>query len=169
MVDESVEVGRNRIGGKPGAPRIGFISIRYIVAFAARSDPLEHRSIRPTHRAGGHRTVEIVNDTLYHFGFQAGRTDNARQRRAMHGEQIAEEAGEVGKAGGGRVGNRAAARGRMPGGRPPRDGLHRSSGGGAARTPAYGAKNTSVRFVKLPEFVCTNSGWNDDDGSTSSP
>ncbi len=164
MVDESVEVGRNRIGGKPGAPRIGFISIRYIVAFAARSDPLEHRSIRPTLRSGGHRTVEIVNDTLYHFGFQAGRTDNARQRRAMHGEQIAEEAG---KAGGGRVGSRAAARGRMPGGRPPRDGLHR--GGGAARTPAYGAKNTSVRFVKLPEFVCTNSGWNDDDGSTSSP
>lgn len=165
MVDESVEVGRNRIGGKPDAPRIGFISIRYIVAFAARSDPLEHRSIRPAHRSGGHRTVEIVNDTLYHFGFQAGRTDNARQRRAMHGEQIAEEAGE---AGGGRVGNRAAARGRMPGGRPPRDGLHRS-GGGAARTPAYGAKNTSVRFVKLPEFVCTNSGWKDEDGSTSSP
>ncbi|SAJ95700.1 hypothetical protein UA17_04154 [Burkholderia multivorans] len=83
----------------------------------------------------------------------------------MHGEQIAEEAGE---AGGGRVGNRAAARGRMPGGRPPRDGLHRS-GGGAARTPAYGAKNTSVRFVKLPEFVCTNSGWNDEEGSTSRP
>lgn len=168
MVDESVEVCRNRIGGEPGAPRIGFISIRYIVAFAARSDALEHRSIRPTHRSGERRTVEIVNDTLYHFGFQAGRTDNARQRRAMHGERIAEEAGKAGKADGGRVGNRAAARGRMRGGRPPRDGLHRG-GGGAARTPAYGAKNTSVRFVKLPEFVCTNSGWNDDDGSTSSP
>lgn len=162
MVDESVEVCRNRIGGEPGAPRIGFISIRYIVAFAARSDALEHRSIRPTHRSGERRTVEIVNDTLYHFGFQAGRTDNAQQRRAMRGERIA------GKADGGRVGNRAAACGRMSGGRPPRDGLHRG-GGGAADTPAYGAKNTSVRFVKLPEFVCTNSGWNDDDGSTSSP
>lgn len=163
MVDESVEVGRNRIGGKPGAPRIGFISIRYIVAFVARSDPLEHRSIRPTHRSGGHRTVEIVNDTLYHFGFQAGRTDNARQRRAMHGEQIAEEAGETGR----RPRRKPSGRAWSNAGRPPRDGLHR--GGGAARTPAYGAKNTSVRFVKLPEFVCTNSGWNDEDGSTSSP
>ncbi|EMH2960149.1 hypothetical protein V6G44_000436 [Burkholderia multivorans] len=168
MVDESVEVCRNRIGGKPGAPRIGFISIRYIVAFAARSDPLEHRSIRAPRRSGGHRTIEIVNDTLYHFGLQADRTDNGRRRRAMHGEPIAEEMGKAGKAA-------AAPRTERPrmvecrtvAARPPRDGLHR--GGGAARTPAYGAKNTSVRFVKLPEFVCTNSGWNDDDGSTSSP
>ncbi|WP_310676040.1 hypothetical protein, partial [Burkholderia multivorans] len=99
MVDESVEVCRNRIGGKPGAPRIGFISIRYIVAFTARSDPLEHRSIRPPRRSGGHRTIEIVNDTLYHFGLQADRTDNGRRRHAMHGEPIAEEMGKAGKAG----------------------------------------------------------------------
>ena len=33
----------------------------------------------------------------------------------------------------------------------------------------HGAKNTSVRFVRLPALVCTKNGWNDDDGSTSSP
>lgn len=33
----------------------------------------------------------------------------------------------------------------------------------------HGAKNTSVRFVRLPALVWTKNGWNDDDGRTSSP
>lgn len=58
----------------------------------------------------------------------------------------------------------------------------RRAGGGLAATAAthgaaavrhshahHGAKNTSVRFVRLPALVWTNSEWNDDDGSTSSP